>query len=383
MENPIIDPLAAGRILQELQRALLGLMEIESVKILTAGPHPAVEFTGWVRDLEEDATFDEILQRFAALGYTPMLSQKDNTHILQALPEVADARTGKPWINLLLFVLTLLSVLYIGALNAGESPGAALSIGEFLFRGLPFAGTLLAILTVHELSHYFVGRQYGSPISLPYFIPLPVSILGTMGAIIVQKGPMRSRKALFDIGVAGPLGGLLVALPLLVVGLCLSSVEPLPIGQSYIMEGNSLFYYALKWVIFGRQLPAGGMDVMLHPMAFAAWAGLMVTALNLFPVGQFDGGHITYALWGRKAWTVARLFVYLMFGWGLILSLLGNGAAWTWIIWGLLGTLMGTRHPAPLNDVTPLDKKRQVLGWIVVALFILLLVPIPLVIVQP
>lgn len=385
MENPIVDPLAAGRTLQELRRALLGLMEVESVKILTAGPRPAVEFAGRVRDLGEDATFDEILQRFAALGYTPLLSLKDNVHILQAIPEVADKRTGKPWVNLVLFVLTLLSVLYTGALNAGESPGDSLSLGEFLIRGLPFAGTLLAILTAHELSHYFVGRRYGSPISLPYFIPLPtsMSILGTMGAVIVQKGPMRSRKALFDIGAAGPLGGLLVALPLLVVGLCLSNVEPLPVGQSYIMEGNSLFYYALKWVIFGRPLPAGGMDVMLHPMAFAAWAGLMVTALNLFPVGQFDGGHITYALWGRKAWTVARLFVYLMFGWGLILSLLGNGAAWTWIIWGFLGTLMGTRHPAPLNDVTPLDKKRQVLGWIVVALFVLLLIPIPLVIVQP
>jgi membrane-associated protease RseP (regulator of RpoE activity) len=136
-------------------------------------------------------------------------------------------------------------------------------------------------------------------------------------------------------------------------------------------------------VIFGRPLPSGGVDVMLHPVAFAAWAGLLVTSLNLFPIGQLDGGHITYALWGRTAWVIAKVVVALIFAWGLALILLGNPAGWTWFVWGLLGLFVGTRHPAPLDDITPLDRKRRVMGWIMTALFILTLVPIPLTIVNP
>jgi membrane-associated protease RseP (regulator of RpoE activity) len=279
-----------------------------------------------------------------------------------------------------LFILTLLSVLFIGALNEGGNP--LTNLGD-LWIGLPFAGTLLSILTAHELSHYFVGRRYGSPVSLPYFIPLPLSIFGTMGALIVQRGPMRSRKALFDIGIAGPLGGLVLAIPLLIIGLLLSEVQPLPSNQSFVMEGNSLLYFLIKLLIFEQPLPANGLDVFLHPIAFAAWAGLLVTALNLFPIGQFDGGHITYAMWGRKAWTVARIFVMLSFLWGGLLLLQGNNAGGTWIIWGMLGSFMGARHPPPLNDLTTLDAKRTALGWLTVLLFLTILVPIPLRIIAP
>ncbi|MGC9356689.1 MAG: site-2 protease family protein [Anaerolineae bacterium] len=365
--------------LENLKQALQGLMEIDAVRVLSADSKPAVEFTGRLRDGEE--TFDDILERFEKVGYTPQLRNANGTRILRAIPTVLKKeRQGNPWVNLGLFLATLLSVLFIGAMNEGGQP---LQNFNDIWLGLPFAGTLLGILTAHELSHYFVGRRYGSPVSLPYFIPLPLSILGTMGAVIVQKGPMRSRKALFDIGVAGPLGGLVLAIPLLVVGLFLSEVQPLPINEPYFMEGNSLLYFLVKWAIFGQPLPSGGVDVMLHPMAFAAWAGLMVTALNLFPVGQLDGGHVTYAMWGRKAWTIARIFVALFFGWGAFLLLSGNQAGWTWIVWGGLGTLMGARHPAPLNDAKPLGRTRKILGWGVVALFFLLVVPIPLVIVTP
>jgi len=293
-------------------------------------------------------------------------------------------------------------VVFTGALYHGADP---LELGfDALWRGLPFAGTLLGILTFHELSHYFVARRYGSPVSLPYFIPMPLSILGTMGAVIVQRAPMRSRKALFDIGAAGPLGGLVIGIPLLVLGLALSTVDILPVGEPLMLEGNSLLYSALKYLRAGQVLPSGGLDIMLHPVAFAAWAGLMVTALNLFPVGQLDGGHVAYALWGRKAWLLARMMKWVMFGWGGLLLLaeylpygpqlltlyLGlpttptqiSTAGWTWVLLGFLVNWMGTRHPAPLDDVTPLDPTRRAVGWGMVVLFILLLVPVPLTIVM-
>jgi membrane-associated protease RseP (regulator of RpoE activity) len=257
-----------------------------------------------------------------------------------------------------------------------------------IWKGIPFAATLLSILTMHELSHYFVGIRYGSPLSLPYFIPLPfLSIFGTMGAVIVQKGPMRSRKALFDIGAAGPLGGLILAIPLLIVGLLLSEVDPPPTnlapGEQIYLEGNSVLYFLFKLVIFGQPLPSGGMDVLLHPIAFAAWGGLLVTALNLFPIGQLDGGHIAYAMWGRRAWKIARFFLIASLIWGVLLIIRGNPAGGTWLAWWALGSFMGAKHPAPLNDVTPLDRQRRQLGWLITVIFFLILVPIPLTVITP
>jgi membrane-associated protease RseP (regulator of RpoE activity) len=309
------------------------------------------------------------------------------------MPVVANhEKTGRPWVNVVLFILTLISVLFLGALHENVD---IIANPLQIWRGWPFALTIMGILTAHELSHYFVGRRYGSPTSLPYFIPLPLGILGTMGAVIVQRGPMKSRKALFDIGVAGPLGGLIVAIPLLFIGLALSYVGrpqtfmDLPPGAEPILtqEGNSLLYLLAKLVVHGRVLPdpATGEDVWLSPpspggsIAFAAWAGLLVTALNLFPIGQFDGGHVAYAMWGRKAWTVARTFLVLIFGWGVVLTVLGNQAGISWLVWGGLGMLMGPKHPPPLNDLTPLDRKRKILGWVMVAIFILILTPVPLV----
>ncbi len=374
-------PMSESTAVARLRRALEDLTTIHSVRVLSNGATPAVAFEVELDPERSDVIFDKILRRFKPLGYTPALMQEDDSTVLKAIPGVPKEETGNPWVNVVLFVLTLLSVVFIGALNEGANP---LENPADLRLGLPFAGALLGILTAHELSHYFMGRRYGSPVSLPYFIPLPISILGTMGAVITQKGPMRSRRALFDIGAAGPIGGIIVAVPLLIVGLLLSVVEPLPVNEPYFLEGNSILYHLIKWAIFGQPLPSGGMDVMLHPVAFAAWAGLMVTALNLFPVGQLDGGHVLYAMFGPLAWTIARVFVGVMFGWGLFLNfVLGNQAGWTWVVWGGLGLLMGTRHPRPLNDLTPLDWRRRVIGWAMVVLFFLVLVPVPLTAITP
>jgi len=393
MESPVVRqiPTAESQVVDQLREALRGLMWVEDVTLQSSGAKPRVRFRGTVAQADQDALFDEVVRRFEPLGYTPFLTEEDGLQVLQAWPVVPKGKTGKPWVNALLFLLTVLSVLFIGALRE-EADLQANPLD--IWRGWPFAVGILGILTAHELSHYWMGRRYGSPVSLPYFIPIP-GILGTMGAVIVQRGPMRSRKALFDIGAAGPLGGLIVAVPLLVIGLVFSRVGnprefmDIPTGEpiAVTQEGNSLLYLAAKYVVYGRVLPdsATGEDVWLSPpspggsLAFAAWAGLLVTALNLFPVGQFDGGHIAYALWGRRAWTIARGFLALTFAWGLFLILRGNVAGGTWMTWGALGYLMGPRHPPPLNDLTPLDPKRRALGWAIVVIFMLILIPVPLV----
>lgn len=393
MDNLTQEPAQSPTIIRGLQEALGDLMIVEEITVLDSTQRPMVRFGGQMVSVEDNGAFETLVKRFKNLGYTPMLSVEDGQTIVRALPMVASEKTGKPWVNALLFVLTVLSVLFIGALREEVD---IIANPLLLWRGWPFALTLLGILTAHELSHYFVGLRYGSPTSLPYFIPLPfVSILGTMGAVIVQRGPMRSRKALFDIGIAGPIGGLVLAIPLLFIGLALSytgtpqEFMDLPAGEpiQVMQEGNSLLYIAAKFITHGQILPnpETGEDVWLSPpspggsVAFAAWAGLLVTAFNLFPVGQLDGGHVAYALWGHKAWKLARIFVAVIFGWGLVLTMMGNQAGSTWLVWGGLSSLMGPRHPPPLNDVTPLDPKRKLLGWAMVAVFFIIVIPVPLI----
>jgi membrane-associated protease RseP (regulator of RpoE activity) len=223
------------------------------------------------------------------------------------------------------------------------------------------------------MGHYIVGRRYNAPVSLPYFIPMPIAgLFGTMGAVIVQRAPFEDRKSLFDIGVAGPLAGLVLALPLLVYGLATSQVGPITPGG--LLEGNSILYAGLKYLIFGRMLPGNGLDVYLNPVAWAAWGGLLITSLNLMPVGQLDGGHILYALLGKRAWPVAA---------GVVVLLLAMGFLWNgWFLWAMLALLFGARHPAPLNDVSPLDARRKLLGLGVMVLFILTFTPIPFTAIQ-
>ncbi|MBN2002758.1 MAG: site-2 protease family protein [Anaerolineae bacterium] len=378
-------------VTQKLRQALAGLMVVEDITVLSNIPEPPVQFRGHLEadDANQEEVFEQIVQRFEALGYTPILSAHEGRHIIHAIPHVFNQKPKRPWINVVLFVATLASAFFIGATREADGllPG---TLQEWL-RGVPFMLAMMGILTAHELSHYFVGRRYGSPLSLPYFIPMPIGPLGTMGAVIVQQGPMRSRKALFDIGAAGPIGGLLVAIPLLFIGLIFTRVghpsEFIDIagGEVFSQEGNSVLYLAAKYIIHGKILPdqATGEDVWLSPpsaggaIVFAAWAGLLVTGLNLMPIGQLDGGHITYALWGRNAWKVARAFVVLCFAWGGGLLAWGNYAGVTWLIWGALASLMGPRHPPPLNDLTPLDPRRKLLAWLMILIFFLIIIPIP------
>jgi membrane-associated protease RseP (regulator of RpoE activity) len=375
--------------IERLRRLVSRYMTIEDYKIVKA-PDAIVAFRGRITGDAETA-FERVSEAFEREGYTARLQQgADDTDELFAVQGVHEAGPSRPWINLLLFVATVLTVLYIGARDAlldadiPVDPTSAEALWmplRYLHLGLPFAATLMSILVAHELSHYFVARRYGSPVSLPYFIPLP-NLLGTMGAVITQKAPMRDRKALFDIGIAGPLGGLVLTIPLLILGLALSPVQPppadLPPNVGILQEGNSLLYAGLKYLVFGEWLPSNGRDVWLHPVAFAGWAGLLVTMINLIPVGQLDGGHISYAVLGRKAWTLGYVLVLAMFGWGGWLLLNGNQAGSFWLMWGFLNMLLNRKHPPPLNDVTELDGGRMAIGMVMLIIFILLFMPSPL-----
>jgi membrane-associated protease RseP (regulator of RpoE activity) len=374
-------------IIAQLRRQLADLMRIDGHEVITP-PDIVIVFRGQVRG-DTEAAFERMTERFATHGYTVSLRQpQEGTHEVVAIKGKAERKPGRTWVNVLLFLVTLLSVLYIGAgyalQDAGmienpESPEVMLMPLTHLHWGIPFAAALLGILLAHELSHYFVARRYGSPVSLPYFLPMPLGIMGTMGAVIVQRAPMRNRKALFDIGVAGPLGGLIVAIPLLFLGLSLSNVSGPPPGiDTAYQEGNSLLYLGIKYLMFGKILPSNGEDVWLHPVAFAAWAGLLVTMINLIPVGQLDGGHVAYALLGRRARTLGYIAIAGMVAWGGWLLASGNQAGGFWLTWSFLNMILNPRHPPPLDDASKLRVRRVAIGLLVLAVFVLTFMPAPL-----
>lgn len=275
-------------------------------------------------------------------------------------------KAGIPRMNLILFIATLFTTTYAGALMETGHPGYALSQW---YRGLPFSLTLLTILLFHEFGHYFMARRHRVEATLPYFIPAP-SIIGTFGAVIKMKSPLYSKKSLLDIGAAGPLAGVVVAIPATIIGLKLSEVRPLTTLQGGISLGSSLLFSFLSWLSIGA-VPEQ-YDIVLHPMAFAGWIGLLVTMLNLLPVGQLDGGHVAYALLG-KTWHKRAGYAVLP-----VLFLLGLRAWAGWLIWCvLLLFVMGTKHPPTLDDVYPLDRNRKIIGWIALSLFILTFTPAP------
>lgn len=325
-----------------------------------------------------------------------------------------------------LLALTFLSTFYTGStMELGRTPGSLLELGA----GWVFAVPLMAILLAHELGHYVVGRRHGIDISPPYFIPLPVTLLGTLGAVISIRERIRSRNALLDVGAAGPIAGLVVALPILVYGLATSEVGPLPeaTGEgSLIMEGHSILYELLLLGLHGP-IPEGH-DIMLSSTALAGWAGLLVTMINLVPFGQLDGGHVAYALLGRRQHRVSRALLVILpllavvssVAFGLVASARGEtlaaspplfGQGWLripwgwmagmhWLIWaGLLGVMtrvgrkrlreLAAEHPAVEEELGPVDEAalhppvdddrlsggRRAIGVLCAVLFVLLFMP--------
>jgi len=235
-----------------------------------------------------------------------------------------------------------------------------------LVAGVPFALTLLVILGCHEFSHYLMSRRHGVRSSLPMFIPAP-TIAGTFGAVIRITSPIPDRRALLEIGIAGPLGGFLAAIPLGLVGLSLSSVVAGGAAAGGLELGDSLGFRLLERVAIGPLPPDA--QVLLHPMAFAAWIGLFVTALNLLPIGQLDGGHVLYAVLGRRQPGVSRAVVLALAGLGFLW--------WGWFLWGGMTLLLGIAHPPVIREDRPLGRGGRWLGLAGAALLALTFSPVP------
>jgi membrane-associated protease RseP (regulator of RpoE activity) len=276
-------------------------------------------------------------------------------------------RSGR--LHAALFLATLFTTTFAGALRDYPDPVFLLTHPQHLVSGLPFSLTLLAILTAHELGHYFVSRRHRVEVSLPYFIPAP-SLIGTFGAFIRMKSPVTNKRALLDIGVAGPLAGVAVTIPVLLVGLAWSEQIPALPGVSPpgLELGESILFKMIQYVVLGSPK---AVHILLHPVALAGWLGLLVTSLNLIPVGQLDGGHIAYALLGERLYAVVSRLVFaalLLFG-----ALGWHG----WLVWAGLLFFMGFRHPIPLDSWTPLDPSRRLLGLATMGLFLLTFTPVP------
>ena len=277
------------------------------------------------------------------------------------LPSPRRPRT-RGWVYVLLFALTGVTTTFMGALHyfsftQGFNPNPAVvpSLRElgFYVPGLWYAGTILAILGCHEMGHYIACRYYRVDATLPFFLPAPPPVLtGTFGAVIRIRSRIPSKLALFDIGIAGPIAGFLVAVPTLFVGLLLSRVEPLPEQFNGFSLGEPLLFQWVAWLLYGDV--GNGVSINLHPMGLAAWFGLIVTALNLFPIGQLDGGHIAYAVFGRRSiWiTIATAVVAV----GLTFTS-SSYLLFTLLIIGAL-FLFGPHHPPTLDDDVPLHRGR-------------------------
>jgi membrane-associated protease RseP (regulator of RpoE activity) len=265
----------------------------------------------------------------------------------QPPPKFQDRR----WLHALLFLLTIGSTWLVG--------------------GWAYSATILAILGCHEMGHYVACRYYDVDASLPFFLPVPITLTGTLGAFIRIREPIPYKRWLFDIGIAGPIAGFLVAVPALFAGVAMSTVVPLNSGQG-LMLGDPLLMKVAAWLIWGRIDDAH--TLLLHPVAFAAWFGLLATALNLFPVGQLDGGHISYSVLGRRSTYVT----VAMIGVAIVLSYRSA----SWIVWTVVVTGMlfafGVRHPPVIDEDMPLDNTRKMLAFAAVIIFALCFTPAPI-----
>jgi len=401
-------PISKAELLQnELRQQVATVMDIQQESFVEPSPteefqpvetglglksHLVATFEGRLLG-ESEAAYEQLDQQLVPLNHMPVFrptpipkgeSVAESPHTIHIITGRVNPRPTSWWPNLLLFIATLFSVLLVGTYLAISTIGdtnavLADQLGNRVFfelwRGLPYALSLLLILGAHEMGHYFAARHHKLAVTLPYFIPMPIpslTLIGTLGAFIQLRQPMRNRKTLFDVGAAGPLAGLVFAIPILLIGLSHATVSISQPGVPYIYEGDSLMYAMAKTVVFGQFLPSGGYDVMItsSQLAWAGWTGLLVTALNLIPIGQLDGGHVLYSLLGEKA---RRLYYPLLIGMGL-LALLSN----MWLLWVVLLLFFGRIYATPLDMITPLDQRRRILAIVTLVIFVLVFVPAPL-----
>ncbi len=282
------------------------------------------------------------------------------------------------WLHAFLFLATLLSTTLVGALSCGgiTEDLTQLSLGEllihptFILHGLKFSVPLVLILLAHEMGHYLACRHHGLVSTPPFFIPFPIPFLGigTLGAVIRVKEPIRNKRQLLDIGAAGPIAGFVAILPFLAYGITASEVTEISAEGTYYVFGEPLVYRAFEWMLM-PSLP-DDVGLMLHPTGIAAWFGLMITLLNMLPFAQLDGGHICYSLFGqwhrRAAWPMVGILIMLGFIWP------------GWWLWAVIVLIMKLRHPRIWDEAIPLDPRRRLVAWIALAIFVLSFTPEPI-----
>ena len=372
------------------------VFQIEDVTNLDPLRGIYLRYRGQLLDENPAQAYDQLAESLIPYNAIPLFRIENGGQVIYIAPKQPDPKPDKISTNIILFVLTVFSVMLAGVETPMElcnDLGGYLKYSlSHILTGWPFALSLLGILLAHELGHYFMSRYHKTPATLPYFLPFPLSPLGTLGAAIVMRGIPKNRRILFDIGVAGPIAGLVIAIPILFLGLSLSEVHPIALTQCGIsLEGNSILYLFAKYVTFGQLLPApvesqgilywlkyfftgqpiplGGMDVFIHPIAFAGWAGILVTALNLIPIGTLDGGHIIHSLFGEKA---HKAFPYII-GVMVVLGFFWSG----WWLWVFLLMWLGRVNAQPLDQITSLDPTRKLIAYTMIVVFLLVFMPVP------
>lgn len=366
---------------RKLREVLEGLFVIENVQQLQQNgqtvPNVLV-FQGRLLG-DAEALYPLINRQFNALGFTPMLRRVGSTDQIITFQGLIKPRTfASPiWLHLVLLIATIITTTISGAgfqgytlsmfVNALEAGNGALLM-RMVQAGAPFALTLLLILGVHEMGHYVAARRHGVSVTLPYFIPFPFLLLGTLGAVIFIKSPLHNRKSLFDVGISGPLAGFVVALVAFVISMYLRPFDR-PNMLLYQISGGERLGMPILLQTIGDVLRPDIANlsrfVARQPVALAAWFGMLLTVLNLLPIGQLDGGHVMYSLFGRAAWQIA------LGAFGLMIFL-GLTVFPSLIFFSLLALMTGLRHPPPGNDITPLDPFRRYLGYATIVLFFLI-----------
>ena len=376
-----------------------------------------VRYRGHFLNEDTALAYDQLAELVNPYGLTPLFRMEQGARVIYLVQTpVIPKPSARIYINVILFFLTILSIMFMGVevpSNLVFTDGVSYILYKLvhIISGWPFALSMMGILFAHEMGHYIACRIYGVPATLPFFIPAPlVSPLGTLGAFIAMRGIPKNKRVLFDVGVAGPIAGLVVAIPVLFIGLSIShlgTIESPPPGMSGFIEGNSIFYLLSKYLVFGKLLPEpvnyggltstlywlryfltgqpipfGGTDVIIHSVAMAGWAGLLVTALNLMPVGTLDGGHVAYGLFGEKARKIFPVamggLVVLIFLPGLLTFSFGS-LNFSWLLWAFILFWLGNVRTQPLDDITELDPTRRAIGFIMLIVFVLLFTPIPMV----
>jgi membrane-associated protease RseP (regulator of RpoE activity) len=340
---------------EKVREIVDGIMEIsdigsEQFRITVIGDFQ-VDMQQAIRAIRERALRHNLIPRF---------QRRNNKVLVQFIQRPPKPKPSNYAINIILFLATILTTMFAGALQAGVNPFLK------IYVGWPFSLSIMVILGAHELGHYFASKRLGVDATPPYFIPVGHPIIGTFGAVIRMKSPIPDRKALLEIGVAGPLAGLFFAIPALVIGLRLSSMVPVSEGGWQL--GNSILFAIISRLVVG-QVPEG-MDILLHPVAFAGWLGFFITALNLLPVGQLDGGHIVYGLMGRYQKWIGWIFFVLLFVFGIF---------WIgWFVWAMLILwFVKIQHPAPLDDLSGISLRHTIIGCITMVFFVLTFIPNP------